>query len=146
MMSEAEANSYGGRSEFTDKDAYKVYAGNSIVDYFATSTFVYGNTQYTRYIDEYPEFEAFINYDTQAASSAKVGAGEEIQVSIKAPKINSYVQTSASVLTKWMNEIYKVAHPDVTANYEITLFARSVNGSSAVAEFNDVVYIRIKAL
>ncbi len=62
MLSEEEAANYESRTEFTDKDAYSAYAGNTQFDYFASQTFVYNNELYTLYVDEYPEFEALIKH------------------------------------------------------------------------------------
>ena len=151
MMDESEAYSYENRREFDDKDAYTVYAGNTAFDYFASSSFVYDGKVYTKYITSTQEFDALMNYYTQ-----KLNTGEEIQISIKMPKTDTNYSNSAQILYKWLTEIYYVQHPTTTGAYNIKVYARcggdlvDVGDSSdtglVIEKFNDVVYIRIKAL
>ena len=152
MLSEDESAVYENRTEFTDKDAYNVYAGNTQFDYFASQTFVYENELYTMYVDEYPNFEALIKYYT-----SKLHSGETILISFKMPKINTVLQNSANAAYKWLIERFYGDNPTIQSAYNISVYTRStanlvnVDSSStdtsgaSIKYFNDVVYLRIEA-
>ena len=149
MMSEPEANSYKSRKEFTDKPSYKLYAGNTTYDYYASQAYVEDGNIYTKYIYDTADFEVLINHYIK-----QVQSGQTIQFSVEGQPLNTSTSSSARIFYKWLTELYYPNHTDVANNYKITIMERTSEGLQDVSNpkilpiynFNTAAYIRIEAL
>ena len=154
MLSDDEAGAYQGRTEFAGKESYQAYAGNTIFDYYNSYAYVYNGKVYTRYVDEYGEFEALMDMYTLLDEKAMVKSGETIQFSIRGQKINSSTSSAARVFNKWLTEVYYPAHIGVQINFEITILERTESGLTdaslttylPIEYYNATAFIRIRAL
>lgn len=138
FMLSADEATYNGREEFTDKPAVKYYAGDTLFDYYATSSIVYNNKLYTKYVKSIEAFEAILLY-----YSSKLNAGEEIQFSIRMDKKeNSFLSMYSSEHTAktWLEEY---VNDHLPTGVTVSASARKNVNGTILSDFNNIVYIRV---